>query len=154
SCSAPSGLMLFHRGGTPSSAQSKIQNPKSKILTFSLALLAFAVSPALAHDVVALLRRGDRAERASRYSGVKQIWACCSGPAGKSSDYRRSVRIWHDGPGRTRLEFLREQDGPARVVVENGSHRWFFSPRHRCWRAVSWREPQPRLNLLLKNYRV
>src|SRR5436853_7769480 len=69
--------------------QSKIQtprgHPKSKIL--SLALLAAVASPALARDAVALLRRGDRAERASRYAGVKQIWACCPGAGRPGPDY-------------------------------------------------------------------
>jgi hypothetical protein len=40
------------------------------------------------------------------------------------------------------------------VVVENGSHRWFYSARHHAWRPVSWRPPEPRLDLLLRNYRV
>jgi len=116
--------------------------------------MALGAAPALARDAVTLLRQGERAERTSRYTGVKQIWACCSGAARQDPDYRRSVRIWHDGPGRTRLEFVREEGGPARVVVENGIHRWFYSPRLKQWRAVSWREPESRLNLLLKNYRV
>jgi outer membrane lipoprotein-sorting protein len=103
---------------------------------------------------VALLHRGERAERTTRYTGVKLIWACGSGDSRHHSDYHRSARIWHDGPGRTRLEFVPTDGGPARVVVENGSHRWFYSPRHRAWRPVSWRPPEPRLDLLLRNYRV
>jgi hypothetical protein len=120
----------------------------------ALALGVLVASPATANDGVALLRRGERAERSTRYTGIKLIWACSSGDSHHHSDYQRSARIWHDGPGRTRLEFVPTDGGPARVVVENGSHRWFFSPRRRAWRPVSWRAPEPRLDLLLRNYRV
>jgi len=120
----------------------------------ALALCVLIASPAAANDAVALLRRGERAERTARYTGVKLIWACSSGDSHHHSDYQRSARIWHDGPGRTRLEFVPTDGGPARVVVENGSHRWFYSPRRHAWRPVSWRAPEPRLDLLLRNYRV
>src|SRR5437660_9883997 len=77
--------------------------PSPNPLPLTLVLLAAVAPPALARDALALLRRGDRAERASRYAGVKQIWACCPGAARHGPDYRGSVRIWRDGPRRTRL---------------------------------------------------
>jgi len=120
----------------------------------ALALLVLLASPAAAMNAVALLRRGERAERTSQYTGVKLIWACCSSHAQRRPDYQRSARIWHDGPGRTRLEFLPSQGRPARVVIENGSQRWFYSPRRHAWRPVSWRPPEPRLSLLLRNYHI
>lgn len=110
--------------------------------------------PAAAGNAAALLRRGDAAERTMRYSGTKVIRADCSGHVHQHPSYERSVRIWHGGPGRTRLEFLHCEGGTPRIVVENGAQRWFYSPLSGAWRPASWRTPQPRLDLLLKNYRV
>jgi hypothetical protein len=120
--------------------KSKIQNPKSKDVRFTTA------------RAVGLLRRGERAERSGIYSGVKVIQASCSDHSGR--DYHRKARIWHGGPRQTRLEFLRKDGSPAPVVVENGSRRWLYSPRRRLWRPICWHEPEPRLDLLLRNYRV
>jgi hypothetical protein len=119
-------------------------------------------------EATALLRRGYRAERAAIYSGVKVIRAAdrCGHPTGGRpasrnagrehicSDYERSVRMWHGGPALTRLEFVDPDGRSGPVVVENGRNRWFYSPRHRTWRPISWSPPEPRLDLLLKNYRV
>jgi outer membrane lipoprotein-sorting protein len=124
------------------------------LLILGIALVATLASPAAAADTVALFRRGEQAERAARYSGVKLIWACGPGQTEKHADYQRSARIWHDGPGRTRLEMLGVDGTLARVVVENGAERWFYSPHHRLWRPVTWRPPEPRLDLLLRNYRL
>jgi outer membrane lipoprotein-sorting protein len=133
-----------------------------------------------ATEAIALLRRGYRAERVAVYSGVKVIRApdrCRNSAVGRSSlqsagprhicsDYERAVRIWHGGPSLTRLEFVAQDENRspatagggaapgAPVVVENGRRRWFYSPRHRTWRPISWRPPEPRLELLLKNYRI
>lgn len=120
----------------------------------ALVLLVLAAVPATARDAVGLLRRGERAERTVRYTGVKLIWAARCNPSREQPDYQRSARIWHDGPGRTRLEFLPSDRGPARIVIENGPHRWFYSHRSHAWRPVSWRPPEPRLDLLLRNYRI
>ena len=40
------------------------------------------------------------------------------------------------------------------MVIENGSQRWFYSLRRHAWRPVSWRPPEPRLSLLLRNYHI
>jgi negative regulator of sigma E activity len=129
-------------------------HPTSHALCLALALLNLLASPAVAADAVALLRRGEQAERSTRYSGVKLIWACGSEEAEKRPDYQRSSRIWHDGPGRTRLEILDAAGALTHIVVENGSQRWFYSPRRHSWRPVAWRPPQTRLDLLLRNYRI
>src|SRR5256712_3328803 len=97
---------------------------------------------------------GGRGERTGHYTDVNLLWAARAGHAQRRPDYLRSARIWHDGPGRTRLEFLPSQGGPARVVIENGSQRWFYSLRRHAWRPVSWRPPEPRLSLLLRNYHI
>jgi hypothetical protein len=121
-------------------------------------------------EAIALLRRGYRAERVAVYSGVKVISApdrCRDSPTGRTasrdagrdrdhvcSDYERSVRMWHGGPALTRLEFVDQVGKTAPVVVENGRNRWYYSPRHQTWRPISWSPPEPRLDLLLKNYRA
>jgi hypothetical protein len=117
-------------------------------------------------DPVQLLRRGDQAERTAVFYGVKVIRATgdCQARGGASGrpmasnepgkPYERSVRIWHGGPGQTRLEFLRAGGGAAPVVIENGSQRWCYSPRRNAWRPIAWHAPEPRLELLLRNYRV
>ncbi len=119
-----------------------------------LALVTLLPSPASAADPVALFRRGEQAERTARYSGVKLIWACGPDQSEQHSDYQRSTRIWHDGPGRTRLEILDSRGALAHVVVENGPQRWFYSSRRHAWRPVAWRPPKPRLDLLLRNYQI
>src|SRR5262249_311304 len=101
---------------------------------------------------IALLQRGERAERRAIYSGLKVIRASCSARSG--GEYLRKARIWHGGWRQTRLEFLRTDGGPAPVVIENGSMRWLYSPKRRLWRPICWHEPEPRLDLLLRNYQV
>src|SRR5262249_22413738 len=78
---------------------------------------------------IALLQRGERAERRAIYSGLKVIRASCSARSG--GEYLRKARIWHGGWRQTRLEFLRTDGGPAPVVIENGSMRWLYSPKRR-----------------------
>jgi negative regulator of sigma E activity len=108
-------------------------------------------------EAVGLLRAMVAAEPGLLYEGVRQT-------GGGERERSRSVRIYHDGARRSRIELLNDDGEVRRIIVRDGSRVWIRlvgeEDAHDGWhrqpdRAGSERyQPWQSLDLILKNYRV
>jgi outer membrane lipoprotein-sorting protein len=103
-------------------------------------------------DPAALLQASESADQRISYSGTKVVRVYRPGET--TPVMERVVKVWHQSPDLTRMEFVSPADSVGKVAIENGEGLWLFHPRRQSWRAMPWRSPRPRLSLLLRNYQV
>jgi negative regulator of sigma E activity len=101
-------------------------------------------------DADQLLLASEQADRKVSYSGTKVLRFYR--PEDGSLAAERVVKVWHRDPSQTRLEMVTPAEILGMVVLENGESVWVFHPRKQSWRQMTWRAPDARPHLLLRNY--
>lgn len=98
----------------------------------------------------ALLLASEQAEKKVSYAGTKVLRFFRAEDGTLAGE--RIVKVWHREPSQTRLEMVAPAESLGMVVLETGTNVWVFHPRKQSWRQMSWRAPDARPHLLLKNY--
>lgn len=91
-------------------------------------LLALAGLPAAAAPVAEqVLRKALAADSSQTYTGTMVIFTWAAG-AGEAT----AVRVRHQAPGKSRLEYLSARQEPYLVTVDDGIHHWQYRPQERA----------------------